>query len=241
MLTPLIVFVLCAIVDADQLTFVKMNRNIYVETDPKHYALFGQVMDKDGPRVIMVNGDDHYSLRSRCGKEWQDLEEVGDARLSNYVAIREASLKVSSPSPALSNIPSQEFSWSDTLTTTDKKKSPITRLDDDTLVYSSKYFPGWLARVIISGDVVIFVHYDGDILMRTKNCLYPSEKILVRGLEEINVEGEKRSSCLFPLRKVQSLKKYLADHPINEQEFYFEQDMKRHTMKGSWMPSVELS
>lgn len=205
--------------------FSRFEGNIYVETDAQHYAMFGPITEKDGIRVVAVNDDDHYTLTSRCAKEWLDLKEISKEKLKVYNDIR---IKSAGQSTHITNSPNENYSWLSTYTN-GSKKSSILQLDDDTSVYTSKSFPSRLAMVIMSENVVIFIHFDGFVSMRTMNCLYPNEKLLVRELKKIN--SRKRMYCCFS----RSSEKHSATYPFNEPEFYFEQNMKQHTLKGNFL------
>lgn len=213
-----------AIANASRLTFVKNNGNIYVETDEKHYAMFGQVMDTNGEVLIVaIDGQNYYSLKcDSCETDSKVLEKGKPDYVKDYGIIRADYLKIDTECPAISNIPTKEYSWSTTFIPNEKKAYSVTRLDDSTLVYSAKSFPNRLARLIISGDVVIFVHYDGHIALKTIKCLNSNERTLLNGIGKIKSGG--KIAAIFSPSEEKTLKKYWKKHPINEQEFNFEQE-----------------
>lgn len=45
----------------------------------------------------------------------------------------------------------------------DTREFLVDHIDDDIVIVASKYFPDRLARVIISKDIIAFVHYDGRV------------------------------------------------------------------------------
>lgn len=88
-------------------------------------------------------------------------------------------------------------------------------------MYTSNYFPDGLAKVIIAGNVVIFVHHSGHIAMKTGNCLADNERILITGIKKIDLGGKK--STWFKSKGEDALKSYLKSHPINVSQFNTEQ------------------
>lgn len=211
-----------ATVDATELTFISNNGRIYVETDEKHFGLYGQVTDKDGLRIIAVNDDRHHYLTSKCFTKQERIEDVSANYLRDYAAVRYMVLDmIKQPSPAISKIPTLDYIWSNTFSR-DQREFFATRLDKNTVVYSSGYFPKVLARVIISGQAVIFVHYDGNITLKFMKCLYPNEKILIHGIKKINVDGG-ISSYISPSED-NGLRRYLRNHPISVSNFINEQN-----------------
>lgn len=209
-----------AIVDATKLTYSNINGKIYVETDSRHYAMHGQVLDQDGVRIVSVNGDSYSYLTSKCSLKCEILSDAHENQLRNYARFRKINLSVKQKSPAISNIPTSAYIWSDNFSAGEKEHSVI-RLDKNTVVYSSEYFPGFLARVIISGEVVIFIQYDGVVGMRSLVCLSPSEKNLIVGIKKINT-GDGISSY-FSSKGDKAFKKYLQAHPLDVEELISEQ------------------
>lgn len=224
----LMIFSSHAIVDATKLTFAITDGRIYVETDEKHFGLYGKVTDKDGVQIIVVNSHRHHTLTSDCITKSEFTEDVNKDYLQDYSKMRMFSLNIHEPSPAISKVPTSQYSWSETFSFGEREFS-VTRLDKDTVVYSSAYFPEVLARVIISGQVVIFVRYDGKITLKFKKCLYPNEKILVDAIKKINLDCG-ISSCFSPSED-HGLKKYLRTHRINKTDFSDEQDYIRPLTK----------
>lgn len=210
-----------AIANASQLTFVKNNGNIYVETDEKHFAMFGKVKDTDGEVLIVaIDGRNYYSLKpsDNCETNFKILDSVNP----DYGIIRANYLKIDTQCPAISNILTERYSWSTTFMPNEEKAYSMVKLDDSTLVFSAKSFPKRLARLIINGSVVIFVHYDGHIALKTTKCLNSNEITLLNGIGKIISGG--KIAAIFSLNKDNILKKYWQKHPINEQEFNFEQE-----------------
>lgn len=216
-LAILIALSLNAIVSADEVTFVKSKGRIYVQTDKRHYALFGQVKDNDGIRIIVVNGKIRYYLTSGCKTGMHDLSSQD---VNEYFEAGYEYMKVDQKSPMLSNIPTDKYSWSDTISD-ERKEFSIVKLDEETLVFTSKYFPNGLAKVIMSGDVVIFVYPDGQLVMKTMPCLYKNEKRLIDGIKKIDTSGKKYN--IFSSNTDKALKIYLKFYPINVDDFSEEQ------------------
>lgn len=201
-----------------QLIFSKISGDIYVQTDDKHYAFYGQTKDEDGIRVIRVTEDSYYYQKSNCERFRKDLDRVDGKELNKHVLIRGnwlAEKRGPETSPG-------SYTWSHNFSDGEKKFSVI-RLDTKTVVYCSAHFPGDLAIVIITGNVVIFAHYDGNITLKTRNCLYNNEKILLAGIDQIDInKGDKVG--LFGSSGDKPLKKHIKLYPISELGFGLEQD-----------------
>lgn len=197
----LVVLPLITIADASQLMFGKIEGKIYAETDSDHFAMFGQVTDRDGIRVIAVDHQGQFHLTSKCESGWKDTKKLDKSVLQSYAQIRDVYMQEKrdpSESP-------RSYTWSDTLSS-DQKGFAAVRLDPDTIAYSSQYFPEGLARVIISGNVVTFVHYDGKVRIKTTKCLYLNERILVEGIRKLDPDWKK---SLFSSKGDKVLKKHL--------------------------------
>lgn len=214
----LVVISLQAIANATTITFSKIHDKIYVETDLQHYALYGQVTDKDGIRVIAVNGNTRAHQTAKCDADWNSMDKID----KDYSSIREAYLDVREKCLEASSKPKKSCIWSDTFTSDQKDYSTV-RLDEDTVVYSSKYFPAELAKVIISGNVVIFVHYDGLVALKTKNCLYLNEKKLIAGIYKAEGSGNKLAGIFHP-KGDGAIKKHIKSSEFNEEKFNLEQE-----------------
>lgn len=161
----------------------------------------------------------HVELTDKCGSRSKELNKVDEDILRAYSRVREECLKEDNRSPAISNIPTESYTWSTNFS--GPQEYSVVRLDDNTVVYSSRYFPSKVAKVIISGDIIIFVYYDGQVTMKPLNCLGLNEKILIKGIKKIKTDG-KKSFSLFA-KDEGALKSYLASHKINEENFYDEQ------------------
>lgn len=210
---------LYAMADATQLTFSKIEGKIYVETDPKHFAMFGQVKDKDGIRVISIDEEAQHHLTAKCEIGFKYIGKIDGDTQYKYSQIIENYLKETrrpDESPT-------SYIWTDTFSN-EQREFSVVRLDPETLVYSSRYFPSKLGRVIISGSAVVFVHYDNSIALKTIGCLGPNERILVLGLKKINPATKK--SVLSPTGD-KILKRHLKHDPIDEAKFYMEQKFAR--------------
>lgn len=218
----LVVLSLHAIADASKLTFSKINGRVYVETDPFNYAMYGQVSDKDGQRIVVVNGDEHSYQTSRCEDEKESLSGIKSQQLDDYRKLRDIYLKEERESPAISGVPTQSYIWSTLFFYDESMEYSTIRLDDNTVVYSSRYFPNNLARVIITGKLVIFIHYDETITMKRIECLFINEEILINGIQTIDVDGKRKHSLIKP-KGENALKKYIKNHPIDQDAFQTEQ------------------
>lgn len=226
----IVILSLQAIVDANQVTFVKLQGKVYVETDANHYAMYGQVADKDGTRVVVVNDNDHHYVTSKCDHTWEDLREIDKRRVEDYGKVRENNLKVQTKSRAETGVYSDTYLWSDTYSDKPTEWS-ATVLGEDTVAITSKYFPPKLAKVIACGPIVIFIHVDGSIRMKTVNCLQPNEQNLLDGLRTINYNDDKKKS-FFSTSADEKLRKYIKKNPIDEYRFYNEQDYMTTFTKG---------
>lgn len=223
--TLLVILISChAIVDAVKLTFTMLGGRIYIETDPEHFAMYGQVKIKNEVTIVAVNENEHTYLTSTCQVEQVKLSRVRKSDLQDYAKIRDVSLAIKNESPAISNTENPDYTWSQTFSK-DEKDFFVTRLDKNTVVYSSEYFPWYIARVIISGEVIIFVHNDGTVIMKTKNCLYPDEKNLIKGIKKINTSNG--ISACFSSRDDKALERHLRAHPIDRNQLSREQRYKR--------------
>lgn len=217
----LIVLSLNAIVDANKVTFAKVGGRFYVETDSQHYAMFGQVTDNDGPTIVAVNGDTYCKQNSKCKIERTELKEVDQEHLKSYAEIKERYLQDARNSMGASEDSDGNKFWSN-----DISNKPLdywaVKIDNDIVAYSSPWLPSKLARVILAGSVVIFVHHDGQITMKTTNCLLPMEKKLFKGIKKINI-GDGLMSRFTPVGD-EALHKYLKRRFIDESQLYIEQE-----------------
>lgn len=222
--TFLVALSLQATAIATTVTFSKIGYRVYVETDPQHYALYGQVSDKQGFRAIAVNGDTLAYQTKECDTDWSSMSKIK----KDYSEIRGAHLEVRNKSPAISNTPTQSYIWTDTLSS-DKEDYSEVKLDDKTFVVSSKYFPSKLAKVIISDDVFIFVHNDGRVALKTEECLFLNERILVAGIYR-DYSGQ--WPILLPSTRGKALKKHLSSKKFNEDKFNSEQEYYKTYTSG---------
>lgn len=205
-----------AIANAIQVTFINVKGRIYVETDSEHYALYGQVTDEEGIRIVVFDGDRQKSLTAKCKVERRWRKEVNEKHIQAYKGIRENYFKFVREDPGEAH----SVSWSATLSE-DQKEFSLVKLSRNVLVYSSAYFPDNLARVIIDREVVVFVYFDGRIVMKTMKCLYPFEQNLIKGIKKINTGDGMLSR--FAAKEDKAMVKYLKSHPINVKEFKDEQ------------------
>lgn len=205
-----------AIANAIQVTLINIKGRIYIETDPEHYAMYGQITDDDGIRIVVLDGNRQKSLTAKCEVERRWLDEINEGHLKAYKGLRDNYFKFVREDPAAAN----SISWSANLSE-DQKGFSLIKPGGNVLVFSSAYFPDHLARVIIDGEVVIFVYFDGRIVMKTMKCLYPYEQILIRGIKRINTSDGMLSR--FASKDDQAMVKYLKSHPINVEEFKNEQ------------------
>lgn len=214
---------LLSIVNATQLTLKKDGYKVYIETDSQHYAIFKPIDDEYGD-IVVVDGNIRYSTYKKCDINKVELDKVEDGKIDDFAELKEELLKVSGQSKIETGVPTKSYSWTHTFSN-DRIEYSAIRLDRDTVIFSSKYFPKSLARVIIINEVgrglVIFVHYDGRISMKLHDCLFPNEWDLVRGIKQIDVDG--RHTTFFSAVGDKALKKYLRKHPISEADFGIEQ------------------
>lgn len=219
----IVTLLLHALVDANQVKFVKIQHKIYVETDANHYALYGQITDQDGVQIIVVNNGDHYHINSKCDYKWQALKKIDQRIVESYGKIRENYLKVEAKSGAEKGIYSDTYSWSETLSPNPIEYS-ATVLEKQTVAITSKYLPPKLAKVIASGPVLIFIHANGNVRMKTVNCLQKNERILLDGLRKVRYNNDKKQKSLFSSSPDEILRKHIKKHPIDECTFYNEQN-----------------
>lgn len=222
-----------------KVTFVKLNGNIYVETDTDHYAFHGEKEVEGGVQIIAVAGNSRFQLlTSNCEDEWKLFSK--EPKLKDYREFRDKYLEVNQECPAKTGIDSNTYSWSETFSS-DQEEYSIVKLDPRTIVYSSSYFPKELAKVIISGDVIVFVHYNGLVSLKTTKCLYLNEQILYEAIKKIDTSEKKKS--IFSASGEKAMGKYLNSHKINELNFNSEQrycetytamDQRRMTVNAVW-------
>lgn len=93
----------------------------------------------------------------------------------------------------------------------DRKEFSVVRLDSNTVAYSSQYFPEELAKVIISGNVIVFAHYDGNVRIKTTECLYNNEKILIDGIKKLDPDWKK---SVLSSTGDKLLRKHLQHNPM---------------------------
>lgn len=120
----------------------------------------------------------------------------------------------------------QPTPWSDTFSN-DKKEYSSVKLDQIT-VYSSLYFPDYLAKVIISGNIIFFVYHDEHAMMSADKCLHRNERILVEGIRKIDTSGKKWS--LFQGPEEKAMTRYLKFHRFDRLTFESEQKFDRRLL-----------
>lgn len=204
----LVVLTFHALADATQFTFTKIGGRIYAETDPEHYAMFGQVKKNNAIQIVSANKEGHYRLKPDCDRDWLSIEKIDEATLKAYKRLRDnylAEKRGPRESP-------ESYTWTDSFSSDDKREFSAVRLDPNTVVYSSEYFPEGLARVLISGNLVTFVHYDGRVVIKNMQCLYINERILIDGIEKIDPDWKK---TIFSSTGDKPLKKHLKRNPID--------------------------
>lgn len=91
--STLMIFSSHAIVDAAKLTFATNDGKIYVETDEKHFGLYGQVTDKDGVRIIAVNGNRYHYLTSNCVKQEEDVKDVNKDHSAEHTSAESGNIE----------------------------------------------------------------------------------------------------------------------------------------------------
>lgn len=188
---------------------------------PSRYAICGPIMDKDGVRIVVVNGQDDHHQTFKCVDEKTSLYSLSFEQRDKYRKVGDIFLKEEREPPAISGTPTDSYTWRGVFLSDEVPEYSALRLDDHTVVYSSQFFPKNLARVIISQYKVIFMHYNDTIIMKDVGCLYRNEKILIDGIQKIDVDG-KRNSLIYP-KGENALKKHLQSHPLEECDFNTEQ------------------
>lgn len=184
--------------------------------------MYGQVTDRDGIRIIVVGANNHYYQTSKCENKWEDLQDINQDHVRDYRKISEKYSVIKEESPEISKVPTERYTWSTNLSKDDAKYSAI-RLDDTTLVFSSKYFPGDLAKLIYSGGLRIFVHYDGRVILKRWDCMYLNEKILIKAINQ-NLVDQKGSLRFSIQSRDKAFKKFLENNKFDELEFENEQN-----------------
>lgn len=111
-LTVSIALSLLAIADAGKITFSKAGKNIFVETDPSHFVLYGPVSDRFGPRSVAVNRDDLYYQTSTCSVDKRSLSSIDSELQDKYAKLREKFLGVRVECPATSGRATNSYIWS---------------------------------------------------------------------------------------------------------------------------------
>lgn len=215
-----------------------IGRMLYVETDPFHYAMYGPVKDPNGEvRIVAINNPAYYQQTFRC----LDVRTSFPGRLRDdedeLRKVRDVFLAESRECPAASGKPTDSFIWSGTFFSDEARKYSAVRLNDNTVVYSSQYFPTGLARVIISDHIMIFIHYDDTITMKYEKCLCRDEKILINGIKKIDVDG-KKISPFYP-KEDKALKNHLKSHPIDETEFKLQQLFIKTLSEEKWSAGMK--
>lgn len=174
--------------------------------------MFGMIKLRHGEQIgiISVDTKGQHHLASKCETDWTGVNRIDQVARDAYSQIRKYYLAP------------QSFTWSETLSSDESEDTTVlSNLDAEYRLYSSKYFPSKLARVVISRNIAAFVHHDGTVRMKTTDCLGRNEKILIEGLKLVEPE---RDRTLFSPSGNKVLKKYLKQNPIDEASFYHEQD-----------------
>lgn len=211
---------------AKKFTFTKKSDKFYIETDDQHYAIYAKVPSST-IRTVVINKDMITLLRSNCQGETVALSELKGVSKEAFDDLRSNFLKVTAADPITLKTLSDEYTWSGAFQNQGSDGFSLRKLDSDTIVYSSDRFPTRLARVIISRNLIFFVHYDG-VLTKEENCLMENERGLIEGVRRIKTEQSKGVTSLFHSSKDNGLKKYLQAHPISNQMFgWFEQEYPR--------------
>lgn len=91
-------------------------------------------------------------------------------------------------------------------------------------MFGSKHFPSQIARVLISHELIIFVHYDGTVRMKTDNFLDPNESILIERLKKVEIEASKSLSLSSPEK---ALERHLKRSAFDEGSFDLEQNYSK--------------
>lgn len=214
----LVALSLNAIANADnQITFTKVDGNIYVETSSNQYALYERPRhEQGGSNIVVVNKGEHYLVSPNCESKWSDLSKIESSRLQQYKDMREYYLIGASKTASTSKI----YTWKGTFSNESEPRYYAKKLGKKTIALSSKHFPRGLSKVIISGKVIIFIQEDGTITMKTYKCLAKNEKILVKGIKNI-LKYDDRGSWSIP-KKDQPLKVHLQHNPIDKIDFFKE-------------------
>lgn len=203
--------------DAIMMKFSRNNNQLYAETDENHFAIYQEAMDKSGFQISIVNSQSLHTLTHDCQVHSEPINSIGKNAWSEFSRIRSNFFKgwkrpIESPG---------RYTVSATFSAGESRHYYTKRIDDETIFYASKYLPSTIAKVIISSapKVVVFVHYNGDVTMKSTNCLYDNERELVKGLQEIDVD--KVPTWFSSPDK--ALKKYLKLSPVDELDFSQEQ------------------
>lgn len=121
-----------AVTDATKVTFTNIRGRIYVETGPNNYAMYRQVTDEDGLRIVTVGEDIHHYLTSKCKHDWSNLRRVDKGQLEKYKQIREIFVGLKETNFETSP---QSYNWTETFSS-DHKEFSIIQLGESTKVYS---------------------------------------------------------------------------------------------------------
>lgn len=215
--------------DATRLNLSKDGSGMYVETNPKQFAIFKQFVDEDGVQIIVVDEKGQKQINQvkiNCKNDWKNIDYLKQNTLKAYGKLREHYWAIKA---GLKESPTS-YTWSDNISSKQKSYSAV-RLDPDTLIVSSRHLPEMLARVIVSGQVVIFVHYEGSVIMKTMKCLLPNERILIGAI--MKIEPDKKKS-LFSSSGDIVLKRQLKLRAIDAIAFSLEQSyvFKRSSMRN---------
>lgn len=228
MLLILVVVSLHALADATQLTISRDSEGIYVETDSKHFAMFGQFTNEPGLRIISSDGEVRYNQNSQCVHDWKEIGKINRDTLHSYSQLRDRYLtekRAPEESP-------ESYTWYDSFSEDQPIKYSVVQLGSaKTRVFSSPYFPNTIAKVITSyfpklvasypPIVATFVYYDGTVVMKTMNCLLHNEKNLIDGIMKIDPDYEKVHK--FSMNGDRALMKYLNSNPVDAAQFNSEQ------------------
>lgn len=214
--------------DATQVTFAKRNGKIYVETDPKHYAFNGQVSDEPVMRIIAVDDEGQYRFTSECDLSWTEYKKIGANSLKKYSRLRGIYMRPKEDRREKGG----DYVWTESFAEGEKaeQQQAVKDMGDNTFIYASEYFPSFLARVIISGDVVIYVKYNGQVRMKTIKCLYLNEKIFIEGIKKIN--PDKRMIPLLSSKADKVFRRHLKSNKFHEGYFKLEVDYAKTYTKA---------
>lgn len=213
-----IVLALQTSVDASTLTLNRVTDMFHIGINAEHFAIYARA-EASPTRVVAVNGNKIIITEATCKTEIHDANE---RRLNDYIGLRNAFMRKANKSPAMVTSGTRSYAWSEAISE-DEKGFSVTRLDDETVVYASKLFPSKLARIIISGNLYFFVHYDGYSAIKEGGCLLDNEKILIEGVRKIKTTNNQGFISCFHQANDSPLKKHLKVHPINEAIFEREQ------------------